>query len=510
MQIVKPRLSGACFHIRRYGMTEAHKEKHNAAMASLATAAVLTILKLAVGFYTNSLGILSEALHSGLDLLAAALTLLAVRMAAQPADEHHSYGHGKVENLAALAETALLLVTCGWIIGEAVDRLFYHASPVLPSLWGVAVMGISIALDFHRARLLRRVARKHNSQALEADALHFSSDVLSSSVVLVGLVVIWGAQFLPQENMWRPLLDKADALAALAVSAIVLFACCSLARKAVYELMDGGSAEQRERIRTEAEAMLGAGMVLSVRLRTSGPQSFVDMIVSVPPRLSVEESHRIAYETEQCVQRILPGADVTIQVRPRKQAESDNPLLILQNCAAEHGISVHGLQLLDTQQGLCAELHAELSATLSLGAAHERVTAFESDVRELLPDIEIVSHLEPEGLAARDAVCPLPCADAEKARFEAVVEEQLRHIGNVSGCHKLAAFHMPGGVGDGSVSLSFHCRMAADSTVEQAHAASARLERLLRQVIPHLGRVVIHMEPDSRSGDPSEAVIETA
>lgn len=168
-----------CTHIRK-------QRKTKAAVVSLLAALGLTLLKLAVGLTTNSLGILSEALHSGLDLLAAAMTLLAVRIAAKPADQGHPYGHGKVENLSALGQTLLLFLTCVWVVHEGVTRLLAGASPVTPSLWGVGVMAVSMAVDINRVRILRRVARRYKSQALEADALHFSTDILSSAVVLAG------------------------------------------------------------------------------------------------------------------------------------------------------------------------------------------------------------------------------------------------------------------------------------------------------------------------------------
>jgi cation diffusion facilitator family transporter len=178
-------------------------EKSHAALSSLLAASLLTALKAIVGFDTNSLGMLSEALHSGLDLLAALITLIAVRIAAIPADESHPYGHGKVEHLAALAETALLLLTCGWIIGEAVQRLVYKEAVIIPSLWAVAVMAFSILVDISRSRMLRRVAKKHKSQALEADALHFASDIWSSSVVLAGLGALWLSQSLAPTHPLR-------------------------------------------------------------------------------------------------------------------------------------------------------------------------------------------------------------------------------------------------------------------------------------------------------------------
>ena len=169
-------------------------EKSRAAMFSLLAALALTSVKLAVGLYTNSLGVLSEALHSGLDLLAAVLTLIAVKISSKPADSRHPYGHGKAENLSALAQTLLLFGTCAWVVYEGVHRLASGGSPVVPSLWGVGVMAFSIAVDINRVRVLRRVAKTFNSQALEADALHFSTDILSSAVVLVGVLAVWLAR----------------------------------------------------------------------------------------------------------------------------------------------------------------------------------------------------------------------------------------------------------------------------------------------------------------------------
>ncbi|MCC8193382.1 MAG: cation diffusion facilitator family transporter, partial [Deltaproteobacteria bacterium] len=181
----------------------AEEEKRNAAMASIAAAVLLTTLKLGVGLATNSLGVLSEAAHSALDLMAAGMTYAAVRIAAFPPDPGHPYGHGKIENLSALVETVLLMATCAWITWEAVDRLFFNPAVVKASIWAVAVMGVSIIVDYSRSRMLMRVAKEHRSQALEADALHFSTDMLSSAVVLVGLGGLFLAEWLPETSTAR-------------------------------------------------------------------------------------------------------------------------------------------------------------------------------------------------------------------------------------------------------------------------------------------------------------------
>ena len=224
----------------------AHQEKSHAAFSSVLWSAFLTGIKLWAGIVTGSLGIISEALHSGLDLMAAAMTFYAVKVAARPADESHPYGHEKVENLSALAETVLLLVTCGWIVHEAVNRLFFDAPEITPSWWGVIIILISLLVDVNRAAMLRRVAQKHKSQALEADALHFTTDIWSSGVVLVGLLCVQASEYLPADSPFRSILHMADAIAALFVSGIVVVVGFRLSRRAVTMLLDGGGKEHSE------------------------------------------------------------------------------------------------------------------------------------------------------------------------------------------------------------------------------------------------------------------------
>ncbi len=193
----------------------AEQEKQRVALSSVVAAVFLTGIKMVVGLLTNSLGILSEAAHSGLDLIAAGVTYFAVRVSDLPPDSEHTYGHGKVENLSALIETLLLLATCIWIVYEAVTRLFEPVQ-VEATLWSFVVMGLSIVIDISRSRALMKVAKKYDSQALEADALHFSTDVWSSSVVILGLMAVWAAQWLEANTAlsvaW---LYRADSAAAL-------------------------------------------------------------------------------------------------------------------------------------------------------------------------------------------------------------------------------------------------------------------------------------------------------
>ena len=300
-------------------MTErtAQEEKRSAALTSVVAAVGLTIFKIVVGVLTNSLGILAEAAHSGLDLAAALMTFFAVRVADKPADREHQFGHGKVENISALFETLLLLITSGWIIYEAVHRLTSPEVHVEISAWSFVVMGTSIVVDISRSRILMRAARKHNSQALEADALHFSTDIWSSSVVILGLVLVLASRMFPALG-W---LEKGDAAAALAVAVIVIFVAGRLGIRSIQALIDAAPANDAyERILEQVGGMQEVADVRAVRIRPSGAGWFVDLHILMDGTLTLAESHRVTEHVEEQVQGILPGSDVTVHVEPLEES----------------------------------------------------------------------------------------------------------------------------------------------------------------------------------------------
>lgn len=290
----------------------AEKEKKSAASSSVYAALALTGFKLVVGLLTNSLGILAEAVHSGLDLVAALVTFVAVSFSGKPADLGHQYGHGKIENLSALFETLLLLVTCVWIIYESVQRLFVKSVEVDVSFLAFLVMAVSIVIDYSRSRMLYKAARKHNSQALEADALHFSTDIWSSSVVIVGLVAVGLAQVFPGFQ----LLGKADALAAFSVALIVIYVSLQLGRRTVQGLLDHAPKGLREEIVRTIGTIPGIRECHKVRVRTSGAEIFVDLHIVVDAGQSLERAHELTKEAEESVKRLARDADVTIHVDP--------------------------------------------------------------------------------------------------------------------------------------------------------------------------------------------------
>ena len=286
-------------------------EKNRVALVSVLAAVLLTATKLVVGLATGSLGILSEAAHSGLDLVAAVVTLFAVRISDKPADEQHTYGHGKVENLSALFETGLLLLTCVWIIYEAIQRLFFRSVHVEASAWAFGIMLLSIFVDYNRSRALSKAARKYNSQALEADALHFSTDIWSSSVVILGLVLVRLS-----DQLRIPALAQGDAVAALVVAGIVVYVSLQLGRRTVAGLLDEIPPGLRDELVQAVKNVPGVNRVKHIRLRWSGAEAFADIVITAQKDVSFEQSHEIATLAEQAIQEALPEAQVTVHVEP--------------------------------------------------------------------------------------------------------------------------------------------------------------------------------------------------
>ena len=293
-------------------MADFNREKQAIALSSLLAAVGLTTFKIIVGLATGSLGILAEAAHSGLDLVAAGLTFLAVRISGKPADRSHLYGHGKVENLSALAETMLLLATCAWIVWEAVSRLRGGHLHVEVTVWSFVVMLTSILVDVSRSRVLKRAAVRYHSQALEADALHFVTDVWSSSVVVVGLAAVKAGQWWPQYRV----LGHADAISALGVSGLVVWVSLQLGRRTLDALMDRAPEGMEQRIIKKVEAIDGVRDCHNVRMRYSGPVLFIDLHVLVDGQQTLTQAHALTETIEEAIRDFAPDADVTVHPEP--------------------------------------------------------------------------------------------------------------------------------------------------------------------------------------------------
>jgi cation diffusion facilitator family transporter len=460
------------------------REKRAVALSSVFAGVFLTAMKLVVGLMTGSLGILSEAAHSALDFMAAGVTWLAVRVSGRPADREHPYGHGKVENLSALFETVLLLVTCGWIIYEAIERLFFKQVTVEASVWAFAIMVVSIVVDLSRSRALSRMAQKYNSQALEADALHFSTDIWSSAVVLLGLVGVL-LSTLPGLR-W---LLKADALAALGVAGIVVWVSIQLGRKTIANLLDEVPPGLLDGI-VQAVRLPGVLDVGRVRVRRSGPEAFADVTLTVGREALLERAHEVATAAEAAVRQLLPGADVVVHVEPADGASSashEDAPAVARAVALRMGLAAHNINVEEVLGSRSMELHLEVDDTLSVGAAHDQATAFERALREALPGIgQVVTHIEPTAVSGSTY--------RAEPKDEAEVLEVLHELAREDSfhCHPHNVTVRRTG---GELAISFHCALDADTAITTAHTITEQVEHALRTRLPHLGRVVIHVEP---------------
>jgi cation diffusion facilitator family transporter len=464
----------------------AEKEKKSAAANSIVAAVFLTGLKLVVGLITGSLGILAEAAHSLLDLVAAVVTFLAVRISGKPADHDHTYGHGKVENFSALFETVLLFVTCAWIVYEAVRRIFFATIEVDPSLWAFLVMAVSIGVDVSRSRMLYRAARKHHSQALEADALHFSTDIWSSSVVIAGLVLVWlGQNAFPSASK---VLHRADAVAALGVAVIVLFVSYRLGRRTMDVLLDRAPDGLPQKLREaagEVEGVLGVGQV---RVRRSGPVFFVDMTVDVDRNQSFERTHAIADDVEVRVQSLVPGADVVVHTDPR-EVERETMAKRIRAVAYRNQMAVHNIGLHEDRGRIFVDLHLEVDDHLSLQQAHEMASHIERDLRQDMGEIDqVYVHLESRGTGIGDG---LDVTHRERGLVDKI-RRLTDEIAGPSRCHNVRILRH----GE-KFSVSLHCHFEKELSIIQIHDLTSKIEERLQKNIPGVDRCVVHAEPNS-------------
>ncbi len=462
---------------------KAQRAKRRVAAASVTVAASLTVLKLAVGLLTGSLGILAEAAHSGLDLVAALVTFLAVSVSAGPPDERHQFGHGKVENLSALFETLLLLVTCVWIIYEAFQRLFVRTDVEIdPSIWAFLVMGISLVALIAISRALSAAARAHHSQALEADALHFRTDIWSTCVVILGLVFVLVGEITGQ----KALLSKADAVAALVVAAIVVQVSLELGKRTVDALLDTAPPGMAAAITEQVGKVPGVQHVEGVRVRQAGPEAFVDVTVSVGRSLSVEESHAIATAVEDSVRKLAPRADVMVHIDPRDDI-GENLLRQVRQIARTMRLEVHNVNVERLHEKVYVTLDLEVAPTLTLGEAHEVASALERRLRETLPGAAgVVTHIEPRSqvvLRGYDVT-------ADSPHVVAALREAVNDLPLLTGVHNIKVLKT-----DGQLNVSVHCTFDPSSSIQAVHDVADQLRERVRKAVPGVERVTVHTEP---------------
>jgi cation diffusion facilitator family transporter len=457
-------------------------EKRSVALNSVYAAVAITSLKIVVGISTGSLGILSEAAHSGLDLVAAAITYLSVRVSDKPADADHQYGHGKVENFSAFIETGLLLLTCIWIVYEATKRLFFHSVEIEPSAWAFVVMGISMIVDFWRSRRLKRIADKYDSQALLADALHFNTDIWSSAVVILGLVLV-----LAGRSYSVPWLVKADPVAALVVACIVVYVSWRLARQTIDALLDGAPAGVRAKIIDAVSRIDGVLEIDRVRIRRGGSNYFADVAIAMSRNVTFQKSEQVANEVSSEIRELLPGADVVVNAVARA-GRGESLFDRIRAVATRNNLNVHDISVQDIHGALHVEQHVELDERLALKEAHDRVTRLESELRHDIPEISsILTHIEsePATIETSDGVVDSPS-------FESRIQSVTGSFPEVVDAHDLMFKRVAG-----RLYLSLHCTMQDDLPLARVHDIQTALESRFRQEVPDLFRVLIHPEPQT-------------
>jgi cation diffusion facilitator family transporter len=445
------------------------------ALVSVLAAAALVALKLATGLATHSLGLVSEAAHSGTDLVAALLTFFAVGVAVRPADTGHPYGHGKAEHLAALAEAAILVVASLLIAWQAIARLAGAThTRVDPAWYALVVVGVVILLDFSRASISWRAARAYRSAALQSNALHFASDLAGSTAVLIGLVVA------------RAGYRDADSVAAVFVAVLVLLAATRLMRRNVDVLMDRAPAGAYEAARLAIAAEVPGVSLRRLRMRQAAGRHFADVVIGVAPGAAVAQGHAAADAVEEAVQRALPESDVVVHVEP----ETRDVALRERAQAAASRVGrvreIHNVAVVDVDGRTEISLHLKLPGELSLGEAHTVASDVEQAILDAIPEVEAVqTHLEPLSETALGR--KPPSGEVERAE-----ETVLRVVATETGAAPRELRFLE--TDEGLIAF-LTLGLDPHSELQEAHARASRIEERIRRARPEIADVIVHTEP---------------
>jgi cation diffusion facilitator family transporter len=444
--------------------------QRRSALVSVVAAATLVVLKLSVGLATHSLGLVSEAAHSGTDLVAALLTFFAIRVAARPADVKHQFGHGKAEHLSALAEAGFLVLVSLYISLRALERLVGTTSVHVSVTWyALAVVGVVLVIDLSRTIVSFRASRAYESAALASNALHFASDFLGSSAVLVGLLAARGGY------------PEGDAIAALFVGVLVLLGASRLIKVNVDVLMDRAPAEAEAAAIAAIDAMRPSIELRRLRMRQAGGRQFADVVIGVPPGAAVGQGHAAADAVEEAVERALPNADVVVHVEPIEDA-SLRERVHAAAVAVPRVREVHNIVLVDVEGRTELSLHLKLPGELSLDEAHEVAEELERAVRAAIPEIAgVQTHLEPLMEASEAAEVH---ADAE-----ALVRRVVREL---TGQEPRALRFLRT---DGGLVAFLTLGLDGTSRLEDAHAQASEIEERIRRERPDVADVIVHTEP---------------
>jgi cation diffusion facilitator family transporter len=411
-----------------------------------------------------------------IDFGATIITYFAIRWGDQPADDQHHYGHAKIESVAALVETALLFLTTAWVAWEAVSRLLGQGGHVVEvTWWAVAIIAVSIIIDYNRVQALRRVAKKTASEALEADALHFSSDMWSSIVVLAGLAAVWAG------------IPAADSVAALIVSVFIAHAGWQLGARTMNTLLDAAPAGATEIVRGLVSDVHGVLAIKSIRLKPGGPTMFTSIVVEVARTMPIDDIVKTKDAIHNAVQERFPNADITVTANP---VALDNETIFqkVTLIASRRNLAIHHLNVQQIGERLAVSFDLEVEGSMTLGEAHDTATSLEEAIRaELGNDVEVETHIEPQPerlLQGQDAPSGLT-AEVSSALMQLAAEHD-----RLSDIHSIRLRRNEEGL-----FLHYHCRCSPAETVERIHDDIDRVEAGLKDRFGDIRRVIAHAEP---------------
>jgi cation diffusion facilitator family transporter len=518
----------SAFSLFKNKKTTGIEEKVRVAITSIIASASLTILKFVVGFSTNSLGILSESLHSGLDFLAAMMTLYAVRIMMRPRDSKYTYGYAKFESVSSLFQIILLFAVASWVFYEGIERVFaFQIIQPEVTLFSFLIMFVSVIVDFGRSSALYRVARKYGSQALEADALHFKTDMLSSAIVIVGLSLVFLFN-----------IPNADAYAAIAVAGMIVYTSLGLGRRTLDVLLDRAPKGAYHQILESVSGLEGVHRPHDIRIRKMGPETFVDMHIEVPRTYTHDTAHKVATVVEEKVKQVLPNSDVLVHVDATQYSNETMNDRIRLIAAETHGIkNVHSIYMsniprhlaydwdegkeaeneqtskgvsnglftttnqkkenhkknLELQLGLHLYLDVQMNSELDLTTAHNITESFESRLKEEIPQIKnVTTHIEIEE-AGRDS----PTIGVEK-RYNGTYIERIKDIAlsveSVVNCKDVAITEVNG---EQHITLTVKIESKIGKSVTTLRDAHQIATHVQNRIILQTGaaRVVVHTEP---------------
>ncbi|MDQ3020251.1 MAG: cation-efflux pump [Bacteroidota bacterium] len=466
------------------GTTEnIEQKKIKVATHSLYAAVIITIIKLIAAYFSGSLGVLSEVFNSAIDIFVCLVTILSIKYSSRPPDEDHNYGHEKVENFSALFQVFVLFITSAYIIYEAINRLFIDKdTEVKVSIWIFAALIISMIIDFYRARILKRVAGETKSNALEADALHFSSDILSSGVVIVGLILVY-----------LDISKIADTIAALVVTGVIIYLGYKLSKKSIDSLMDRVPAGLYEKVKYETLLIKGVEGIQSFRIRSSGSKIYIDMTILISRLVPFSKVHDIMDGVEKKIHEVIENADVVIHSEPveTKDETINDKIRMIVN---EFGLKCHDIYSHKIDNEIYSELHIEVDNTNDLTKAHNMITEIEERIKK---KIDVISHLKIHIDEPSEIV--FDTRDITKVSNEIVreVKNILEECEDVISSNDIQVIST-----NGKIRISMNCLFNYIHSFDEVHDIVTVLESKiylnLKENYPKLTNVIIHAEPSTK------------